>query len=184
MADSNREQATLGGGCFWCLEAVFEELDGVDRVQSGYSGGARENPTYQQVCTGGTGHAEVVQLEFDLSIISFREILQVFFAIHDPTTPNRQGADFGTQYRSVVFFHSPEQKETAEAVIREIDEAEVLSGPVVTEVSPLGRFYPAEDYHHQYYRSNPNQGYCRYVIDPKVAAFRATFFDKVKKASV
>jgi len=181
MADPDREQATLGGGCFWCLEAVFEELEGVDRVRSGYSGGARENPTYQQVCTGGTGHAEVVRLEFDPAVTSFREILQVFFTIHDPTTLNRQGADFGTQYRSVIFYHSPEQKTTAEAVIREINDAGVLSGPVVTEVSPLANFYPAEDYHQQYYRANPNQGYCQYVIDPKVASFRAKFFDKVKK---
>ena len=182
MADPTREQATLGGGCFWCLEAVYEELEGVHRVRSGYSGGARENPTYQQVCTGGTGHAEVVRIEFDPTVTSFREILQVFFAIHDPTTLNRQGADFGTQYRSVIFYHSPEQKAAAETVIREINDARVFPGPVVTEVSPLENFYPAEEYHDHYYRSNPNQGYCRYVIDPKMAAFRAKFFDKVKQA--
>lgn len=181
MDSSQLETATLGGGCFWCLEAVFQQLEGVRSVQSGYSGGARKNPSYEQVCSGATGHAEVVQVQFDPSVTSFREVLQVFFATHDPTTRNRQGADVGTQYRSVIFYDSAKQKQTAEDVIGEIDQAGVFGNPVVTELSPLTAFYPAENYHNDYYRSNPKQPYCQYVIDPKVSKFRMQFFDKLKK---
>ncbi len=181
MDPSQFETATIGGGCFWCLEAVFQELNGVASVQSGYSGGARENPSYEQVCSGATGHAEVAQIRFDPSVTSFREILQVFFATHDPTTLNRQGADVGSQYRSAIFYHSDDQKRIAEETIREIDAAGVLSNPVVTQVSPLERFYPAEDYHDNYYRSNSSQPYCQYVIGPKLAKFRMQFFDKMRK---
>jgi peptide-methionine (S)-S-oxide reductase len=181
MDPSRLETATIGGGCFWCLEAVFEELDGVRSIQSGYSGGARENPSYEQVSTGATGHAEVVQIRFDPDMTSFREILQIFFATHDPTTLNRQGADVGSQYRSVIFYQSEEQKETATAVIGEIDAGGVLGKPVVTELSPLDTFYPAEDYHNDYYLRNPAQPYCQYVIDPKMSKFRMQFFDKLKK---
>ncbi len=181
MTPSRLETATLGGGCFWCLEAVFQELSGVASVRSGYSGGARENPSYEQVCTGATGHAEVVQIRFDPDVIAFREILHVFFATHDPTTLNRQGGDVGTQYRSVIFHASDAQKRTAEAVIGEIDASGAFSDPVVTELAPLEAFYPAEDYHADYYRSNPSQPYCRYVIDPKVSKFRMQFFDRLKK---
>jgi peptide-methionine (S)-S-oxide reductase len=175
------ETATIGGGCFWCLEAVFDELDGVVSVQSGYSGGLRQNPSYEQVCSGATGHAEVVQIRFDPSVTSFQEILQIFFVTHDPTTLNRQGADQGTQYRSVIFYDSDTQKQTAETMIREIDAAGVFPDPVVTELSPLEAFYPAEDYHTDYYQRNSTQPYCQYVIDPKVAKFRMKFFDKLKK---
>ena len=150
-------------------------------MQSGYSGGARANPSYEQVCSGATGHAEVVQLRFDPSVTSFREILQVFFATHDPTTLNQQGGDKGTQYRSVIFYHSEAQKQTADEIINEINKAGVLDNPVVTEVSPLDKFYPAEDYHNNYYQSNPTQQYCQYVIDPKMSKFRMQFFDKLKK---
>ena len=180
MNPSRLETATLGGGCFWCLEAVFQELRGVESVRSGYAGGARENPSYEQVSTGATGHAEVVQVRFDPDVIAFREILHVFFATHDPTTLNRQGGDVGTQYRSVIFHGSEAQKRTAEAVIAEIGAAGAFPDPVVTELSPLEAFYPAEDYHVDYYRSNPAQPYCRYVIDPKVSKFRMQFFDKLK----
>jgi peptide-methionine (S)-S-oxide reductase len=174
------ETATLGGGCFWCLEAVYELMEGVESVRSGYSGGAPPNPTYEQVCSGATGHAEVTQLRFDPSITPYEEILHVFFSIHDPTTPNRQGNDVGTQYRSVIFYDSAEQKNTAEMVIEELNRSGVFSAPVVTELVPLEAFYPAEDYHQEYYRRNPNQAYCRYVVDPKVAKFRAKYFDKLK----
>jgi peptide-methionine (S)-S-oxide reductase len=156
-------------------------MSGVRSVVSGYSGGARPDPSYEQVCSGATGHAEVVQITFEPAVSSFREILGVFFSIHDPTTLNRQGADRGTQYRSVIFYQSEEQKETAGAMIRELGAAQVFGAPVVTEVSPLGAFYPAEDYHQNYYAENPGQGYCRAVIDPKVAKFRARYFDKLKK---
>ena len=175
-----RETATLGGGCFWCLEAVYKDLRGVERVVSGYAGGSVENPTYQQVCSGTTGHAEVVQLTYDPAAVSFAELLEVFFTIHDPTTPNRQGADVGTQYRSAVFCHTPEQRGTAQRVIREFEEARVWDAPIVTEVAPLERFYPAEDYHQDYFEKNPFQPYCRAVVAPKVSKFRKQFLERLK----
>jgi peptide-methionine (S)-S-oxide reductase len=174
------EIATLGGGCFWCLEAIYEKLRGVRDVGSGYSGGHVENPSYEAVCSGTTGHAEVVRIVFDSEMISYKELLQVFFTIHDPTTLNRQGADVGTQYRSVIFYHSPEQKNIAEQTIQELNRTDLWKNPIVTEVLPFDDFYPAEDYHQEYYRRNPNQGYCRVIIDPKVAKFRKEFFDKLK----
>jgi len=176
------EVATLGGGCFWCLEAVYLDLNGVSDVRSGYAGGSVESPTYEEVCRGTTGHAEVVRVEFDPSVISFREILEVFFGIHDPTTLNRQGADVGTQYRSVIFHHSPSQKEAAEAMIREMEAEGVWDDPIVTEVVPAPEFYPAEDYHHDYFRRNPQQAYCQGVIRPKVAKFRARFAHKLRSS--
>jgi len=174
------ETTTLGGGCFWCLEAVYDQLKGVTDVVSGYAGGQVDNPTYKQVCTGRTGHAEVVQITFDPEVIAFEDILGVFFTIHDPTTLNRQGADVGTQYRSVIFTHAPEQKTIAEAVIRSVEEQGLWPDPIVTEVAPLDTFYPAEDYHQEYYENNPNAGYCRVVIAPKVAKFRKTYIDRLK----
>jgi peptide-methionine (S)-S-oxide reductase len=176
-----RETATLAGGCFWCLEAVYDQLRGVEDVVSGYSGGRRPNPTYEQVCTGATGHAEVVQVTFDPRIVSFRDILGVFFAIHDPTTLNRQGADVGTQYRSAIFTHSPEQKAMAEEVIAELNAAGLWMRPIVTQVTAFEAFYPAEDYHQEYFARNPNQGYCQAVVAPKVAKFRKQFFERLKK---
>ena len=176
-----REVATLGGGCFWCVEAVFAELEGVERVESGYSGGAVANPSYQQVCAGTTGHAEVIQLIFDPRVISFREILEVFFTTHDPTTLNRQGADVGTQYRSVIFYHSEAQKAVAEQVIKELDDAQVWDAPIVTQVEPAGIFYKAEDYHQEYFKLNAEQQYCRYVIAPKVAKVREHFRDRLRR---
>lgn len=172
------EIATLGGGCFWCLEAVYQQLDGVLAVESGYTGGLVKNPTYQQVCAGTTGHAEVVRISFDPAIVSYREILEIFFTIHDPTTLNRQGNDVGTQYRSVIYFNSPEQHETARQVIAEM--AIVWDAPIVTELSPAEVYYKAEDYHQNYYRQNPMQGYCAFVVAPKVAKFRKMFTDKLK----
>jgi peptide-methionine (S)-S-oxide reductase len=174
------EVATLAGGCFWCLEPVFDQLQGVIDVISGYSGGRTENPTYQQVCTGATGHAEAVQITFDPSQISYREILEVFFSTHDPTTLNRQGADVGTQYRSVIFFHSPEQKAAAEEVIKELETEKVWNQPIVTELVPFSVFYPAEDYHQEYYVNNPNQGYCQVVVAPKLKKFRKRFASRLK----
>jgi peptide-methionine (S)-S-oxide reductase len=171
--------ATLGGGCFWCLEAVFQELRGVRRVVSGYAGGKRPNPSYEQVCTGATGHAEVVQITFDPAAVSYRELLEIFFATHDPTTLNCQGADVGTQYRSVIFHHSEEQKQTAEGLIAELNAAGIWDRPIVTQVVPFEAFYPAEDYHQGYFRNNPAQGYCSVVIAPKVAKFRKQFADKL-----
>jgi len=170
--------ATLAGGCFWCLEAVFQQLKGVSQVTSGYAGGKRPNPTYEQVCTGTTGHAEVVQVEFDPAVVSYRDLLDVFFTIHDPTTLNQQGADVGTQYRSAIFFHSPEQQRDANDAIAEAQKT--WDDPIVTEVVPLTQFYPAEEYHKDYYVRNPNQGYCRVVIAPKVAKARQHFFEKLK----
>ena len=164
---------TLGGGCFWCTEAVYQELKGVTQIVSGYAGGAVPHPSYEQICTGSTGHAEVVQLSFDPEQISFRRILEVFFTIHDPTTLNRQGNDVGTQYRSVIFYHDQAQRETAAQVIAEM--ASVWDAPLVTELSPLPIFYRAEDYHQNYYRQHPDQGYCAFVVAPKVAKFRKTF---------
>ena len=175
------EIATLGGGCFWCLEAVFDELRGVRSVESGYCGGRSTSPTYRQVCAGDTGHAEVVRVAFDPKLVSYREILEVFFAIHDPTTRNRQGNDVGTQYRSAIFHHSPEQKATAEALIAELDGRGLWSGPIVTEVVPAAPFHPAEDYHQDYFRHNPAQPYCAFVVAPKLAKFRKSFLDKLKK---
>ncbi|HZN11982.1 MAG TPA: peptide-methionine (S)-S-oxide reductase MsrA [Blastocatellia bacterium] len=176
-----KEVATLAGGCFWCLEAVYVELRGVERVVSGYAGGATPDPTYREVCAGTTGHAEVVQITFDPGVISFRELLEVFFTIHDPTTPNRQGADIGTQYRSAIFYHSAGQREVAEEVIAELGASGVWGDPIVTEVAPLTRFYAAEDYHQEYYARNPDQGYCRVVVAPKVAKVRQKYLEKLKK---
>lgn len=176
---AKRQVATLGGGCFWCLEAAFEQLQGVERVKSGYAGGHVKNPSYREVCTGKTGHAEVVQVEFDPEVISYREILEVFFVIHDPTQLNRQGPDVGTQYRSAIFFHGPEQKATAEGLIAELAEEGIFDDPIVTEVEPLEAFYPAEDYHDEYYRRNPEQPYCQVVISPKLAKLRSRFSDKL-----
>jgi peptide-methionine (S)-S-oxide reductase len=173
--------ATLAGGCFWCLEAVFQQLKGVERVESGYAGGQRPNPTYEQVCSGTTGHAEVVQITFDPAVIAFRDLLEIFFVIHDPTTLNRQGADVGTQYRSAVFYHTPEQQAEATRVVRELEASHVWDAPIVTEIVPLERFYPAEEYHHDYFRRNPGQGYCRAVIAPKVAKLRSHYFEKLKQ---
>jgi peptide-methionine (S)-S-oxide reductase len=182
MSDSdNMEIATLGGGCFWCTEAVFDDLRGVSSVESGYSGGTVPNPSYEQVCTGRTGHAEVVQVTFDPKIVSYEDILGIFFTIHDPTTLNRQGNDSGTQYRSVIFYHDEDQKKSAEKVIKEIASAKIWDDPIVTELSPFVAFYKAEDYHQEYFASNPNQGYCRVVIAPKVAKFRNHYRDKLKK---
>lgn len=175
------ETATLAGGCFWCLEAVYDQLKGVEGVVSGYAGGHTPAPTYEQVCTGTTGHAEVVQITFDPDQVSFKDLLRVFFTIHDPTTLNRQGADVGTQYRSAIFTHTPEQKTVAEDIIAELERDGVWDDPIVTEVTPLDTFYPAEDYHREYYENNPNQGYCRVVIAPKVAKFRKTYVDRLKR---
>jgi len=176
-----REVATLAGGCFWCLEAVFDQLEGVEDVVSGYAGGHVPNPTYKHVCTGETGHAEVVQVTFDPQVVSYRDLLKVFFAIHDPTTLNRQGGDVGTQYRSAIFTHSDEQEQAAEAVIGELNEAGIWDEPIVTEVSPFEVFYPAEEYHQEYFARNPYQAYCQIVIAPKVAKFRKQYLERLKK---
>lgn len=169
------EVTTLGGGCFWCLEAVYQEVKGVAKVESGYAGGHVVNPSYDAVCSGRTGHAEVVQITFDPTVVSFRQLLEVFFTIHDPTTLNRQGADRGAQYRSAIFTHSPGQAEIAQAVIREFSTQAIWKDPIVTQVAPLDYFYVAEAYHQNYYRNNPNQGYCQVVVAPKVAKFRKKF---------
>jgi peptide-methionine (S)-S-oxide reductase len=173
--------ATLAGGCFWCLEAVFDELKGVESVESGYSGGIVLNPSYAQVCDGDTGHAEVVQVTFDPQVLSYKDLLTVFFTIHDPTTLNRQGSDTGTQYRSAIFYHNEEQKKVAEDVIREISATGIWDDPIVTEVTPFDQFYMAEDYHQEYFKKNPFQGYCRVIIAPKVAKFRHAFSERLKK---
>ncbi len=175
-----REVATLGGGCFWCLEAVYEELRGVEKVESGYSGGSSPDPTYREVCSGTTGHAEVVQVTFDPSMVSFREILGVFFTIHDPTTLNRQGADVGTQYRSVIFYHDEEQRRVAEEVISELEAEGIWKDPIVTELVPLDAYYGAEDYHQGYFRNNGSQPYCQVIIAPKVAKFRKQYLEQLK----
>ena len=175
-----REVATLAGGCFWCLEAVYDQMKGIESVESGYMGGSVANPTYEEVCTGRTGHAEVVQMTFDPTVTSYREVLQIFFAIHDPTTLNRQGNDVGTQYRSAIFYHSPEQKDIANQVIATLTKDKLFDRPIVTEVVPAARFYLAEDYHQEYFARNPYQPYCSYVVGPKVAKFRKQFADKVK----
>jgi len=175
------EIATLGGGCFWCIETIFRELQGVEKVESGYAGGRMPNPTYRDVCSGMTGHAEVVQVTFDPSVLSFRDLLSVFFTIHDPTTPDRQGADVGTQYRSIVLYHSDEQRDTAKQVIDELNREKVWDDPIVTQVAPFTTFYPAERYHQDYYSQNPNQPYCQIVIAPKVAKFRKAYLDRLAK---
>lgn len=176
----NYELATLGGGCFWCTEAVFLEIDGVEKVVPGYSGGHVKNPTYRQVTTGATGHAEVIQVTFDPEVISYREILEIFFTMHDPTQLNRQGADVGTQYRSVVFYHSMEQKKTAETFITEMNETNIFNLPIVTQIEPFKEFYEAEDYHKNYYERNKNQGYSRFVIAPKVEKVEKKFKERLK----
>lgn len=181
-ADTKLEIATFGGGCFWCTEAVYQELQGVYKVTSGYSGGKKPNPTYEEICTGLTGHAEVIQIEYDPKQISFVELLEVFWKTHDPTTLNRQGADVGTQYRSVVFYHSNEQKQLAEELKQKLDDAGAFDNPIVTEISPLDKFYPAEKYHQNYFAQNGQQPYCRAVVAPKVDKVRKVFADKLKSA--
>lgn len=176
-----REVATLAGGCFWCLEAVYQLLPGVEKIVSGYTGGETDNPTYEQVCGGRTGHAEVVQLTFDPNVVSYEEILGVFFSIHDPTTLNRQGADIGTQYRSAIYYHSQEQKETAERLIAQLERDDIWTG-VVTEVAPIESFYEAEAYHQNYYRNNPYQPYCMAVVAPKVSKFRKHYLSRLQTA--
>ncbi len=178
--DMNLEIATFGGGCFWCTEAVFLQLEGVEKVVSGYSGGKTENPTYREISTGLTGHAEVIQISYDPKVISFNELLEVFFATHDPTTLNRQGADRGTQYRSAVFYHTEDQKQYAEKYIKLLDASDVFNNKIVTEVTAASKFYPAEDYHQNYYNNNPYQGYCQVVINPKLEKFQKQFKDKLK----
>jgi peptide-methionine (S)-S-oxide reductase len=177
---SRTEAATLGGGCFWCLEAVFDELRGVEEVVSGYSGGTVPEPTYTQVCAGTTGHAEVVRVTFDPTVVSFQGILEVYFSVHDPTTLNRQGADVGVQYRSVIFYHTPEQNRVAEEVIAGFEEAGIWDDPIVTEVAPASAFYSAEDYHQEYFRRNQGQPYCQVVVAPTVAKFRKQHLDRLK----
>jgi peptide-methionine (S)-S-oxide reductase len=181
MNEHTRQVATLGGGCFWCLDAAFRQLEGVEKVESGYAGGQVANPSYRDVCTGTTGHAEVVQVTFDPSVISYRDLLGVFFTIHDPTTKDRQGADVGPQYRSIVLYHTPEQRDTAEQVIEELNRNEVWDNAIVTELAPLTAFYPAERYHQDYYANNPGQPYCQLVIAPKVAKVRKAYFDRLVK---
>jgi peptide-methionine (S)-S-oxide reductase len=179
--ENNLETATLAAGCFWCIEAVFDDLNGVEDVVSGYAGGHTENPTYREVCDGNTGHAEVAQIKFDPSVISFKDVLRVFFSVHDPTTLNRQGNDVGTQYRSAIFYHSGQQKQDAENVIKEIAEEHVYDDPIVTEVTPFEKFWPAEDYHQEYFANNASQPYCAAVVAPKVAKFRQKFVSKLKR---
>jgi peptide-methionine (S)-S-oxide reductase len=175
------EVATLAGGCFWCLEAIFKEVDGVEDVTPGYTGGTTVNPTYQEVCTNTAGHAEAVQLTFNPGKISYREILQIFFSVHDPTTLNRQGGDVGTQYRSAIFYHNDRQKDIAAAVIEELSQAHLWKKPVVTQVVPLGKFYPAEDYHREYFSRHPEQSYCQAVISPKVSRFRKQWEKRLRR---
>ena len=178
QANDSFDVATVGGGCFWCIEAVYSELNGVVKAESGYSGGTVTNPSYEDVCTDETGHAEVVQVTFDPKVISYKEILHVFFSVHDPTTLNRQGADVGTQYRSVIFYHNDSQKKIAEEVMSEM--AKVWTNPLVTQLAPIDKFYRAEEYHQQYFRNNPSQGYCQIVIHPKLVKFRKQHHDKLK----
>jgi peptide-methionine (S)-S-oxide reductase len=182
MTEPTKETAVLAGGCFWCLEAVFEQLEGVDSVVSGYTGGKRPNPTYEQVCTGATGHAEAIQLTYDPKKISYHDLLEFFFAFHDPTTLDRQGNDEGTQYRSAIFYAGPEQKKTAEEMIARLTREKVFHDPIVTQVVPLTTFYAAERYHQGYYRANSDQPYCRVVIGPKVSKLRAKYQDRLKRA--
>ena len=181
---ANLQTATLAGGCFWCLEAVFDELKGVESVESGYSGGQVANPSYRDVCTGRTGHAEVVQVKFDPNVLSYRDLLNVFLGIHDPTTLNRQGADAGTQYRSAIFYHDDEQKAIAEQLIKELNEQHIWDRPIVTEVTKFDKFYIAEDYHQEYFVNNPSQPYCMAVVAPKVVKFRKHFVERLKKQAV
>ncbi len=177
----DKQTATFAGGCFWCTEAIFTQLKGVEKVESGYSGGTVANPSYELVCTGTTGHAETVQITFDPNVISYRDLLHIFFTVHDPTTPNRQGNDVGTQYRSVVFYHNEEQKRAAEEVMKEVEKQKIWDAPLVTELVPAKPFYKAEDYHQEYYANNPNKGHCRIVIAPKVAKFREHYREKLKR---
>ena len=174
------EVATLGGGCFWCLEAIYADLNGVEKVVSGYAGGDKENPSYQEVSRGDSGHAEVVQVTYNPDEISYEDLLKIFFTIHDPTTLNRQGADIGPQYRSVIFFHNQEQRVTAEKVMAEIALEQIWADPIVTQLEPLSEFYIAEEYHQEYFKRNPNQGYCQVVIAPKVVKFRKAYADRLK----
>lgn len=183
MAERDRELATLGGGCFWCLEAAYQQLQGVEKVESGFAGGHIRNPAYREVVRGTTGHAEVVQVTFNPEVVSYRDLLEVFFTIHDPTTLNRQGADVGTQYRSIILYHSPEQRATAEQVISELEESGAWDDPVVTEVVPLKEFFSAEDYHRDYYRRNPGQAYCQIVISPKLAKLRQKHLSKLQETA-
>ena len=180
----NLQTATLAGGCFWCQEAVFDELKGVESVESGYSGGASKNPSYRDVCSGTTGHAEAVQIKFDPDVITYRDLLNVFFATHDPTTLNRQGADVGTQYRSAIFYHDDEQKGAAEELIKEVGDQKLWNKPIVTEVTKFDTFYVAEDYHQEYFANNPYQPYCMAIVAPKVAKFRKHFMERLKKQPV
>ncbi len=182
--NQNLEVATLGGGCFWCLEAVYDELKGVSDVVSGYAGGHVVNPSYEEICGKKTGHAEVVQVSFDPAEISFADILRIFFTIHDPTTPGRQGNDVGPQYRSAIFYHSAEQKAVAEQIKQEFETAKVWDNPIVSEIVAFDKFYAAEDYHQEYFKKNPYQPYCMFVVGPKVSKFRKTYFDRLKKAAV
>ena len=179
--NTNLQTATLAGGCFWCLEAVYDEIKGVQGVESGYAGGHMDNPTYRAVCNGDTGHAEVVQVHFDPNVVSYRDLLNVFFAIHDPTTLNRQGADTGTQYRSAIFYHDDEQKRIAEELIKDLNAQNIWDRPIVTEVTKLDKFYMAEDYHQEYFARNPYQPYCMAVVSPKVSKFRKHFIEMLKK---
>ncbi len=179
---TTQQVATLGGGCFWCTEAVFSEIEGVVKVESGYSGGSLTNPTYEQVSTGTTGHAEVIQITFDSSIVSFKEILEIFFATHDPTSMNRQGNDVGTQYRSVVFYHDNKQRATAEKLIEELGNSGAYAAPIVTKVEPFEVFYKAEDYHSNYFKNHPEQPYCKLVITPKMTKLREHYWDKLKRS--
>lgn len=179
--ENNLQTATFGSGCFWCTEAIFDRVEGVKSVTSGYSGGTVANPSYKQVCTGTTGHAEVIQLTFDPKKVSYDELLEIFWKTHDPTTLNRQGADVGTQYRSVIFYHNEEQKNKAEKYKAELDKAGIWKNPIVTQIVPFTNFYEAEDYHQEYYENNPNQSYCSLVITPKVEKFEKVFKDKLKK---
>jgi peptide-methionine (S)-S-oxide reductase len=176
----NLDTATFGAGCFWCIEAVFQEVKGVVSVTSGYTGGTTKNPTYEEICTGRTGHAEVARIVYDTTLVSFDALLEIFWQTHDPTTLNQQGNDVGTQYRSAVFYHNDEQRRKAEQYKKELDASGAWDKPLVTEITALGEFYPAENYHQNYYRNNPNQGYCRYVIQPKMEKFRKVFKDKLK----
>lgn len=181
MPNSNLETATLGAGCFWCVEAVFDDLEGVEDVVSGYAGGHTENPTYKEVCSETTGHAEVAQIQFDPEILTYADLLRVFFAVHDPTTLNRQGNDIGTSYRSAIFYHSDEQNRIAREIIDEVTKEGVYDNPIITEVSALDKFWPAEDYHQEYFANNPGQPYCVGVVAPKVAKFRQKYASRLKK---
>ncbi len=181
MELKNKETATLGAGCFWCVEAVFDDLKGVESVESGYSGGHTENPTYQEVCSETTGHAEVVNVTFNPDEISFKEVLQVFFSVHDPTQLNRQGNDIGTSYRSAIFYHTDEQKRVAEETIKEVEAEGVYDKPIVTQIAPFDKFYIAENYHQEYFANNPNQPYCAAIVAPKVAKFRQKYVSRLKK---